>query len=62
MEASRRTVVVALLALKTLGVPLLTFGLAMVYLVLGLQADGAHRRCYLMAAALYLGLALLKLA
>lgn len=53
---------VALLALKTLGVPLLTFGLAIVYLVLGLHADGAHRRCYLMAAALYLGLAVLKLA
>ena len=57
---------VALLALKTLGVPLLTFGLtfglAMVYLVLGLKVDGAHRRCYLIAAAIYLGLAVLKLA
>ena len=53
---------VALLALKTLGVPLMTFGLAMVYLVLGLKANGGHRRCYFMAAALYLGLAVLKLA
>lgn len=62
MEASRRFLVSALLAMKVLGVPLLSFGLALVYLVLGLKAEGVHRHCYLTAAALYLGLAVLKLA
>ena len=52
----------ALLAMKVLGVPLLSFGLALVYLVLGLTAEGVHRYCYLTAAALYLGAAVLKLA
>lgn len=51
----------ALMAIKVLGAPLLSFGLALVYLVLGLKAEGVHRHCYLTAAALYVGLAVLKL-
>lgn len=51
----------ALMAMTVLGAPLLSFGLALVYLVLGLKAEGVHRHCYLMASALYVALAVLKL-
>jgi hypothetical protein len=51
-----------LLAVKMFGGPLLYLGLALVYLVLGFKSHGTHRHSYVMAAVLYLGLAILKLA
>jgi hypothetical protein len=54
--------VTALLAMKMFGAPLLYLGLAQVYLVLGLKSHGTHRHSYIMAAVLYLGLAIVKLA
>jgi hypothetical protein len=62
MEVSRRPAMTALLAVKMFGPPLLSLGLALVYLMLGLKTEGVHRHCYLTAAALYVGLAVLKLA
>lgn len=52
----------ALMAMKVVGAPFLSFGLALVYLVLGLKAEGVHRHCYQTASALYVALAILKLA